>query len=373
MTRIRAFVGHSFSEEDAVVVGKFLKYLKQLSDSHTNFSWENAESAEPMVIGEKVMGLFAGKDLFIGICTKKERVIAPNALTGSFLRRNRLSAREEDFEWKTSDWIIQEIGLAIGLGIKVMLLAEEGLRSPGDLQGDLECLKFERDAPEKIFGQIFEMISALTPKVVTAILGEPESISSLPEEKDATQMPEGADWKIPKQDWARGDYEFALKHFVALGDEVGVKTIRDQYLKTESGAQAQNMKAWDAYMEYLYLVFGKNGSLSRLTKLANESPGSSEIFTYLARIYDQYEEFGKVAATYEKAAGLARDISDKLRLLGKAACAHQEAGNEAGAVAVVVRMKAMSADAGEGEAEVLQAERKLADISSVRLNEGVNR
>lgn len=121
MTPLRAFVGHSFTDDDAEVIRKFLKYLDQLAELHPTFSWQHAEPAEPRVLAEKVMSLLAGKNLFIGICTKNERVISPTALIPSRFPGKRLKAREEDFDWKTSDWIIQEIGLALGLGLDVML------------------------------------------------------------------------------------------------------------------------------------------------------------------------------------------------------------------------------------------------------------
>ncbi|MBI3773967.1 MAG: hypothetical protein HY273_00160, partial [Gammaproteobacteria bacterium] len=363
MNPIRAFVGHSFSEDDAVVVGKFTKYLDQLAELHQNFSWEHAESAEPRVIDEKVLRLFSGKNLFIGICTKNERVIAHSSLTNSFFLPRKLNAKEEDFGWKTSDWIIQEIGLAVGRDLHLILLVEQGVRSPGGLQGNMERIEFERDAPEKIFGKLVEMISALSPKVSVATMGEVESKAALPDDKDTKQVAAGDDWKTPKPEWKRADYEFALMLFVSSDDTAGAKSISDQYFQTESGKQPQSRKSWEAYTEYLNLAHGKGGSLAQLTKLAADDEGDSEISTYLARIYEKYEDFGKAAVTYTKAAGLAGDISDELQLLGKAACAHQLDGNKADAVALIARIKSMSADAGEGEAEVLQAERKLAEIA----------
>ena len=33
--------------------------------------------------------------------------------------------------WKTSDWVIQEIGLATGRGLELILLVEDGVRRPG--------------------------------------------------------------------------------------------------------------------------------------------------------------------------------------------------------------------------------------------------
>src|SRR5262245_12372178 len=72
MEEIRAFVGHSFDQADAAVVDCFLKFFDQLANSHPRFSWEHAEDAEPRVVAEKVMSLIANKNVFIGICTKKE-------------------------------------------------------------------------------------------------------------------------------------------------------------------------------------------------------------------------------------------------------------------------------------------------------------
>ncbi len=131
MAEIRAFVGHSFTEDDAEVVGKFLTYFDQLSKSEINFSWDHAEAAEPKVLAQKVMALLSDKNVFIGICTKKERVISPDSLTKSFFHPNRLMAQKGEFFWKTSDWIIQEIGLAKGENLDLILLMENGVRNPG--------------------------------------------------------------------------------------------------------------------------------------------------------------------------------------------------------------------------------------------------
>ena len=53
MEEIRAFVGHSFAQDDVEVVSCFLKYFDQLSNLHPKFSWEHAEGAEPKVVAEK--------------------------------------------------------------------------------------------------------------------------------------------------------------------------------------------------------------------------------------------------------------------------------------------------------------------------------
>ncbi len=131
MTEIRAFVGHSFTDDDTEVVGKFLKYFAQLSKMELKISWEHAEAAEPKVLADKVMSLISDKNVFIGICTKKERVIQPASLTKTLFRSSVLKAQESEFFWKTSDWIIQEIGLAKGKNLDLILLVEHGVRGHG--------------------------------------------------------------------------------------------------------------------------------------------------------------------------------------------------------------------------------------------------
>ena|SRR5260221_4067504 len=130
MNQIRAFVGHSFTDDDAEIVGKFLKYFDQLSNMNPNFSWDHAEAAEPKILAEKVMSLLADKNVFIGICTKKERVVQPGALTKSVFSRRFLRVEEGAAYWKTSDWIIQEIGVAKGRNLDLILLVENDLRNP---------------------------------------------------------------------------------------------------------------------------------------------------------------------------------------------------------------------------------------------------
>ena len=140
MTSLKAFVGHSFTTDDEDVVPTFLKYFDQVKELDIGFSWDHAEVAEAKELAQKVLRLMEGKNLFIGICTKKEATILPDGLSRSKLNKKILKAKEDQFLWKTSDWIIQEIGLAIGKGMDLILLLENGLRHPGELQGNISRL-----------------------------------------------------------------------------------------------------------------------------------------------------------------------------------------------------------------------------------------
>jgi hypothetical protein len=92
------------------------------------------------------------KNVFIAICTRRERAILPDTLKRTFYPRGLFKAKEEQFLWNTTDWLIQEIGFAIGKGLDLILLLEAGVEKPGGLQGDIEHIEFDRTSPEKAFG-----------------------------------------------------------------------------------------------------------------------------------------------------------------------------------------------------------------------------
>src|SRR5262245_60623889 len=105
MEEIRAFVGHSFTAADKDVVREFLEYFQTLTNGYP-FTWDHAEQAEPETLAKKVLAKIRDKNVFIGICTRKERAIEPGSLwLISWLKK--AAGNEADFEWKTSDWIIQ--------------------------------------------------------------------------------------------------------------------------------------------------------------------------------------------------------------------------------------------------------------------------
>lgn len=74
---MHAFVSHSFLEQDAKVVEKFIKLFDRVEGLHSQFKWGRAIRAEPRSLSEKVMRVFEGKNTLIAICTKREQVYAP--------------------------------------------------------------------------------------------------------------------------------------------------------------------------------------------------------------------------------------------------------------------------------------------------------
>ena len=97
MIQLNAFVGHSFAAEDYVIVEAFLKYFTQIKNMDIGFAWETAEGAEPKDLAEKVKRVIADKNLFIGICTKRETAVDVAHLSKWWFRKKILKAPEERF------------------------------------------------------------------------------------------------------------------------------------------------------------------------------------------------------------------------------------------------------------------------------------
>ena len=91
------------TERDADVVDSFLKYLDRIAKLYPAFSYEHAEAAEPKELAAKVLSIIANKNVFIGICTIKEKVIGTEFLSSSFLSQTYVKEKVNQFESKTSD------------------------------------------------------------------------------------------------------------------------------------------------------------------------------------------------------------------------------------------------------------------------------
>lgn len=359
MKSISAFVGHSFTEDDAAVVNSVLNYLSRVAELNPSFSWTHAKHPEPISVDEKVLALLEGKNLFIGICTRKERVVSYNALSSCWLSRQKLAVKESALEWKTSDWIIQEIGLAIGRGMDIILLVEEGIRSPGALQGNLEYISLNRDAPERSFDALLAMLATLTPRPTDGATTAMPLSSSEPEK--STDHPEH-DWLTPKPEWNRDDFEFAMMHCVATKNDQAREVVDKAFLVSKVGASEEDKTEWLAYKEYICIAFGHGGDLTRLEAIATEFPDNANVALHLAKSYARYDEHGKAASLYLAAAGQAKSVISKIELLGQAAICFEKAGKKADADQLASQVRTICADAHEGEMQLLLAEKSLAEL-----------
>lgn len=362
MYSIRAFVGHSFAEGDAVVVNVVLNVLKRIAELHPSFVWEDAAHPEPKGVDAKVLQRFEGKNLFIAICTKKERIVENSALRAPRFQRDKLIGKASDFGWKTSDWIIQEIGVALGRGMTVILLLEEGTRLPGELQANLERIDFRRNESEKCFDSLMGMIAALTPRepVVQTTSADP---SANGDQRDIETPAQASDGE-PEDTWTRRDYEMALLGAIAAADKEREDRLTARFLSSLSGSSAESGASWAAWGEYCRILFA-GGDMSGLLELAKDNPHNVSVAHRLALVYREFGEFGAAAAEFKRAADLAIiDAKQRILFLGEAAVASYKAGSTAHAHEYSDLMRDTFDGSADTEREVLQAERKLAAANS---------
>jgi hypothetical protein len=312
MQPVKAFVGHSFSEGDKEVVRVFVDHFNNLAKAHVGgFTWDHAEEAEALPLSEKVLAKIQDKNVFIGICTRKELAVDPAKLKRTLL--NDRSAKAADLQWKTSDWIIQEIGLAVGRNMSIIIFLEEGVRVPGGLYGNTEYVPFSRDRPHECFDKFLQMLVTLIPNQGTGPAAETKPAAG--EEKE--KAPDQTDLE-PKPDWDADKYENAAFETILKGDESGLDKI-DAAFKASILSQGDAGIIWESRVEYSRLLFGQKADFDKIKRLAEKNPSLSVVVYFAAAGYERFEDFSTAAAMYEKAATVAKDEATKAEFLGHAA------------------------------------------------------
>jgi tetratricopeptide (TPR) repeat protein len=334
MQGIKAFVGHSFAPVDKTVVDTFLEYFRTLSKVYPGFMWDHAEEAESKTLSEKVLSKIQDKNVFIGICTGRELVVEQSSLTGSFLTGSTLKAKRQDFEWKTSDWIIQEIGLAIGRNMKLIIFLEEGVREPGGLYGSLEYISFTRSHPNDCFDKMLQMLNSLSP--IEASVPQAQAKPTVSEKGLQDESSEGN--SEPKPTWKQDDYDNAAFHAILKNDQAGLDKINTAYAASIF-AQDQTLAVWHAHEEYMRVILGKNPNFDKLKKISSENSSNSKILYYLARGYADYDDHGQAAKTFERAADNSSSEEEVLQNLGDAAAEHAYAGEKKRAIELLEKIK----------------------------------
>jgi hypothetical protein len=145
----------------------------------------------------------------------------------------------------------------------LILLLEEGVRPPGGLQSNIEHIPFKREAPEKSFGKIVEMVTALSPKAaVTEPLGSARA--AIPEKEDEGSPSGGDEYFTPKPDWTRVDFEVAARYWLAVGNADRFADVDAQYRVSEHSKTEGNVQSWECSVEFIRIVTGKDGGLKKL-------------------------------------------------------------------------------------------------------------
>ena len=302
MAKLRAFIGHSFNEEDSSIITAFLKHFDSLKD--IGFEWEHAERAEAKELAYKVIEKMEGKNLFIGIFTKKNKQISPSHLKSCFWSKQSLKAPSNEFSWTTSDWVLQESGYALGKGLKVIFLVEAEIESVGGLQGNREYITFNRNNVSQCFTKLNEMITSLMKS------------SSIEVQKETKDIPSEDSTEIPKTNKEVSSFE---KLLIAIKEnkENEERTAFEELLSKDTDKYKQvETKGFYYWMRYRY---GKKDVLEDLRNLSKENPEHPNPRILLGNLYEEYKQFDRAYEQFIKAAELSKNDIDKTTFICKAA------------------------------------------------------
>jgi tetratricopeptide (TPR) repeat protein len=337
MPGINAFVAHSFRDEDEELISAFLRYFDQVKKIRQDFSWVHAQSAEPKDLATKVLELVADRNVCIAICTKHQRVLAPEKLSSVFLSPRYSKALTSEISWAASDWIIQEIGLAKGRGMDLIIFLEKGVRQPGGLQGTVEYIEFERESLARPFGKFLEMLQALTPRIPTDATVGSETSGKSAEKETATERKPIA--QEPKAGWDESEFHAAMVTAVITGDSEAQSNLDAAYFSSPFGRDGLNIAVWKSQRELMKIYFGKGGSIDVMKKLECENPGSSKLTSLVASAYEDFSDHEMAATKFLEAADKTTDSAEKDQLRSNAAVHFARAKNRIRALAVLERMK----------------------------------
>lgn len=357
MARIRAFVGHSFLPQDVELVRKFTDYFDTLKRGALDFEWVHATAARPEDVSDKVLELIEGKNLFIGICTRNERVAKDHQFRPTWVR-GRVSVKGEDLAWKTSDWIIQEIGLAIGRDMKLCLLLENNVRMPGGLQSNIEYISFNRDAPEQAFVKILEMMSTIEPNggsMAEKRGGDPTAATVSDEDEKEPEEALGD----PDASWSLGEYKHQFMMGLLIKDEARTTKVSDAYLATVNSGSGELEGEWKAFCSFFRLTWTDHGSLEELKSLAKNYGNNSSVQEYIARGYLHYDDLEHAKEHFRTAIECSANQTRKIDLLGDLALALHKRGSSTDIPAIVAEMRIL-VNSREGEDLLLS---KLTELS----------
>lgn len=307
----KAFVGHSFTDDDKNLVLSVTEFLEAFKGSNSAFSWTHAEAARPEDIVDKVLPMLRSCDIFVGICSKKERVASPVFFRRSFWTKTSSVIDESKLQWKTSDWIIQEIAIARDREMHLVLLLEEGVRPPGGLHGNVEYITFQRENMSGAYVRLTQMLGVILARG-NGTQG-PDSKTTQPEMHRTEEQPEQKNdpFRLPPQaSWQPLDYYMGIFHAVLFEDDAYLETVRVAYVASDFGLHDHGLAKWKARKEYSLLVLDKGGSVGEFEKMVNQHRSDPEMVSMLARVLSHFNDERGAAKLLEEAARAAIATKD---------------------------------------------------------------
>lgn len=278
MPRLSAFVGRSFLDEDKSV----WHHLRDMLDTFKSmeFEYEDGKEGQIRPISDKVKELICRHEIYIGVLTKRYPIWeTPASWHERWLRPLALYTPQK---WTTSEWVIEEIGFAIGKDRKILLLIEKDVNFPSsDLDGDTQWIRFNRTNLSASHSEISEMILNMIKDRVVSI-EEPTSV--------ATIAPSGPE-KIPEQEPSLFDQLQAIKKSVLDRNYSEADRIQEEALRSETVIKERQF--WEPIILGIRARNGDTDALDRLKQKCADNPSNSDAIEALANVYSSFDQFNQ--------------------------------------------------------------------------------
>lgn len=274
--RLSAFVGRSFLDADKKVWHDLRDILDSLKTM--GFEYEDGKEGQIRPISEKVRELILRHEIYIGVLTKRfpiwdvpiswhERWMYP---LGSYTPK----------KWTTSEWVIEEVGFAIGKDRKILLLIEKDVNFPTtDLDGDTQWILFNRENLSASQTEISQMILHLISQRVTTI-SESASV--------ATRAPSDKEINISLQEPNFIDQMESLKKYALSGNFTEADRIQGEMIKSMPDTEFHGF--WDAFLLSVRACNNDTGALTQLVQRCTTDPSDFNAIEELARVYSSFKQ-----------------------------------------------------------------------------------
>lgn len=292
---MKAFIGHSFAEQDENLINSIKSFLALRS-----VQFETGEKAQNKSIAGKVKERIDRNGVFIGIFTIEKLLDGKNVV--SWFKRSK------QYEFTTSNWVLQESGYAIGKGKELIFLVEKGIARFPELQGDAELIYFTRDkaglneALLKLLDMVQGMSSAGPMAKQEPLLSQDQgSVDKLEEKTKAKQQTENKaiPWEEVFEAHDKGEIDKA-------------KEIYDKSIKIK--LTPEEVLLWDAVFLRWEYCSGKSAALHALDKLAAENE-SYAVYWQIGICHESTDKYDLAITTLIKCLELAKDTQQKVDAL----------------------------------------------------------
>jgi tetratricopeptide (TPR) repeat protein len=292
---IKAFVGHSFRDEDYAVVDPFLKYFESLTELHQAFEWTHAQKAIPTEISTKVKELMEECNLFIGIFTRDKLRVYANEVGPCMFSRNKKVIDLREVKFCPSDWLIQESGYALGKGLKCIFLIEKDVIFDAGLQGDIEYIEFSRERIEDCHSKINQMLGSLSPSklYLKEGLGRGEALSiiqsSFTTEEEASEGQTAFPHILLETSELADSGADIIKLKLLIESKIPITTELDQEDKAPT---------YRAMCYKLLADRGYDGAVHELEKMYESNPREPFPRIMIARFHQNNDDLAKAAEVF---------------------------------------------------------------------------